>query len=129
MPTTSCRVTNTHESCLKEMNAVRKELWEKIYTNLVNMNILTGLIYKTFPTETIDKIEYDFNNNSIKMVTNKILPTIHINSYMLNAVSQFVNILYNNKTITQNQHEVCRKRLAMLYNVTLNNNCNIEIKL
>lgn len=112
-----------------QLNDVRKLLWESIYTNFSNMNLLMNHIKNNFMPNTID-IEFDFINMSITLKSKgRPLEKEETKQRLSNAYKKFVNDMYLKGTINNYEYNLCTPIIENLFFITLDHNNTIKVHL
>lgn len=121
--------SNIRVSKISDINKIRKELWESIYSNFDNLNDLSSCIYKTFGKDVIDNIDFNFNELSINFNLLRPISNVELNATMTVAYSKFIDNLYYKNKIDDNKYRICSSRPDMLFIITLNTEQSATIKL
>ena len=78
-------------SGVDQINSIRKLLWESIYTNFSNMQSLSNSINENFHPDSLDTVDFDFNDMSIYLKSrNGRFDYNEANLSMVNAYKGFV---------------------------------------
>lgn len=123
--------TNIRNSSLSDINNIRKQLWESVYSKFENINKLIGYVKENFPYHSIENLSFNFETMSIELEFDKscIFTNIEINVYMTRAFISFINDLKKNNTLTDREYNMCIKKPDMLFLITLNTTNCAYIKL
>ena len=122
------------QSHVTDINDIKRYLWTHIYNNQIYVDMLCQYVTMAFDNYSTDMMvvsSFDNSNMSIKVNNeNKIVvQTLVINALLLTAFTSFVDYLRSNLEINDKEYDICRSRVSMLYNVVLNTEQEIIIKL
>lgn len=108
------------DSGIQSINKIRKDLWESIYSNFNNLNSLATHIRERFGTGTITNLDFNFQEMTISIETDRPLSNIEINATMTMAYKDFIEDMYmNNKSvINKENYNLCMKHSDMLFLLT-----------
>lgn len=120
-------------SKIPDINRIRKELWESIYSSFGNLKILTNHITNTFNEafgfDVIDNLNFDFNEMSISINLLRPISTVKLNAVMSVAYSRFIKDMYINNKLSEDECNICLSRPDMLFILILNTEKTATIKL
>jgi hypothetical protein len=120
-----CPNATLHTSTIEKMNEVRKQLWTKVYKNPQDTLYLLELLKQNFRDCGVS-----IDNMVISIYySEKIYSNSEIECKMWVIMSTFIKILHTNLSIDESMKDICLSNPSLLYNVTLNNNGIIMIKL
>lgn len=122
------------QSHVTDINDIKRYLWTHIYNNQIYVDMLCQYVTMAFDNYSTDMMvvsSFDSSNMSIKVNNeNKIVvQTLVVNALLLTAFTSFVDYLRSNLEINDKEYDICRSRVSMLYNVVLNTEQEIIIKL
>lgn len=122
------------QSHVTDINDIKKYLWSHIYNNQIYVDMLCQYVTMAFDNYSTDMMvvsSFDSSSMSIKVNNeNKIVvQTLVVNALLLTAFTSFVDYLRSNLEINDKEYDICRSRVSMLYNVVLNTEQEIIIKL
>ena len=122
------------QSHVTDINDIKRYLWTHIYNNQIYVDMLCQYVTMAFDNYSTDMMvvsSFDSSNMSIKVNNeNKIVvQTLVVNALLLTAFTSFVDYLRSNLEINDKEYDICRSRVGMLYNVVLNTEQEIIIKL
>lgn len=122
------------QSHVTDINDIKKYLWEHIYNNQIYIDMLCQYITMAFDNYSTDMMvvsTFDSTNMAIKVNNeNKVVvQTLVVNAILLTAFTSFIDYLRSNMEINDKEYDTCRGRVSMLYNVILNTEQEIIIKL
>lgn len=120
-------------SKIPDINRIRKELWESIYSSFSNLKILTNHITDTFSEafgfDVIDNLNFDFNEMTISLNLLRPISNVKLNAVMSVAYSRFIKDMYINNKLAEDEYNICLSRPDMLFILTLNTEKTATIKL
>lgn len=122
------------QSHVTDINDIKKYLWSHIYNNQIYVDMLCQYVTMAFDNYSTDMMvvsSFDSSNMSIKVNNeNKVvMQTLVVNALLLTAFTSFIDYLRSNLEINDKEYDICRSRVSMLYNVVLNTEQEIIIKL
>lgn len=121
---------NLHVSKVNDLNDVRRKLWDTAYSNIVIMNEVSKIITNCIGSENIDTLSYDMANYTITIITTRIMSNVEVTARFNVIFDNIVDILYKKHyALTNKEYEVCKSRVSLLYNLILNSNNTLIIKL
>lgn len=108
------------ESGIQNINKIRKDLWESIYSNFNNLNSLATHIRERFGVGTITNLDFNFQEMTISIETVRPLSNIEINATMTMAYKDFIEDMYahNKSIINKDNYDLCMKHSDMLFLLT-----------
>lgn len=108
------------DSGIQSINKIRKDLWESIYSNFNNLNSLATHIRERFGTGTITNLDFNFQEMTISIETDRPLSNIEINATMTMAYKDFIEDMYmhNKSVINKENYDLCMKHSDMLFLLT-----------
>lgn len=115
-------------SGVDQINNIRRNLWESIYSNFSNMNSLTNHISNNFID--IDTVDFDFNEMSIS-IKSKDCPFEYdkAKSAITNAYKGFINDMFIKGSLNDSNYNKCINMIDNLFFITFNDHHNIKIHL
>ena len=117
-------------SGVDQINSIRKLLWESIYTNFSNMQSLSNSINENFHPDSLDTVDFDFNDMSIYLKSrNKGFDYNEANLSMVNAYKGFVKDMYNKGKCNKDVYNLCINNIDNLFFITFNNDNNMKVHL
>ena len=117
-------------SGVDQINSIRKLLWESIYTNFSNMQSLSNSINENFHPDSLDTVDFDFNDMSIYLKSrNKGFDYNEANLSMVNAYKGFVKDMYNKGKFNKDVYNFCINNIDNLFFITFNNDNNMKVHL
>ena len=89
------------------------------------------MAFDNYSTDMMVVSSFDSSSMSIKVNNeNKVvMQTLVVNALLLTAFTSFIDYLRSNLEINDKEYDICRGRVSMLYNVVLNTEQEIIIKL
>ena len=122
------------QSHVTDINDIKKYLWSHIYNNQIYIDMLCQYVTMAFDNYSTDMMvvsSFDSSSMSIKVNNeNKVvMQTLVVNALLLTAFTSFIDYLRSNLEINDKEYDICRSRVSMLYNVVLNTEQEIIIKL
>lgn len=117
-------------SGVDQINSIRKLLWESIYTNFSNMQSLSNSINENFHPDSLDTVDFDFNDMSIYLKSrNGRFDYNEANLSMVNAYKGFVKDMYNKGKFNKDVYNFCINNIDNLFFITFNNDNNMKVHL
>ena len=117
-------------SGVDQINSIRKLLWESIYTNFSNMQSLSNSINENFHPDSLDTVDFDFNDMSIYLKSrNGRFDYNEANLSMINAYKGFVKDMYNKGKFNKDVYNFCINNIDNLFFITFNNDNNMKVHL
>ena len=117
-------------SGVDQINSIRKLLWESIYTNFSNMQSLSNSINENFYPDSLDTVDFDFNDMSIYLKSrNGRFDYNEANLSMVNAYKGFVKDMYNKGKFNKDVYNFCINNIDNLFFITFNNDNNMKVHL
>lgn len=117
-------------SGVDQINSIRKLLWESIYTNFSNMQSLSNSINESFHPDSLDTVDFDFNDMSIYLKSkDRGFNYNEANLNMINAYKGFVKDMYNKGKFNKDIYNLCINNIDNLFFITFNNDNNMKVHL
>lgn len=117
-------------SGVDQINSIRKLLWESIYTNFSNMQSLSNSINENFHPDSLDTVDFDFNDMSIYLKSkDRGFNYNEANLSMVNAYKGFVKDMYNKGKFNKDVYNFCINNIDNLFFITFNNDNNMKVHL
>ena len=117
-------------SGVDQINSIRKLLWESIYTNFSNMQSLSNSINESFHPDSLDTVDFDFNDMSIYLKSkDRGFNYNEANLNMINAYKGFVKDMHNKGKFDKDVYNLCINNIDNLFFITFNNDNNIKVHL
>ena len=77
----------------------------------------------------MNNISYDDNRDCLILTTDRVVSSVSLSLLFMGIMLEYLDYLRNNNVITSDEYMIGSKRINMLYDITLNTDTTIEIKL
>ena len=77
----------------------------------------------------MNNISYDDNRDCLILTTDRVVSSVSLSLLFMGIMLEYLDYLRNNNVITSDEYMIGAKRVNMLYDITLNTDTTIEIKL
>lgn len=120
-------MANIHSSQLDTMNQVRQELWNSVYNKYITLQYFIDQFRRVFGDDIV--INFDLVNMSFSIKTNgEPESNVVINSKLLDCYKTAINNLHIDDKISHDLYYKCIQNPNLLYNLDLNHNNFIIVK-
>ena len=129
--------TTIRQSYVNDINKIKKKLWESTYSDFASVDKLKYCITAeinrygniTFNKDILQEITFDMNNMLIELVLTDIISNIALNTIFSEAFCNYIVWIYNKGELDVNEYNICKSRITMMFNLMLNTESRIVIKL
>lgn len=129
--------TTIRTSGINDINTIRKKLWETTYSNFVSVDMLKCFINNglnqygnnTLGKNILQEISFDMDNMQIELVLSDIVSNVALNSILSESFCNYIDWMYERKSLNENEYNICKSRTSMLFNIMLNTDTKAVIKL
>lgn len=118
---------DNHDSCLEEINHIKILIHQSLYNGGPFLDALFESVHRHLPS--INNISYDDNRDCLVLTTDRVVPSVSLSLLFMGIMLEYLDYLRNNNVITSDEYMVGVKRINMFYDITLNTDTTIEIKL
>lgn len=118
---------DNHDSYIEEINHIKIRIHQSLYNGGPFLDNLLESVHRHLPS--MNNISYDDNRDCLILTTDRVVSSISLSLLFMGIMLEYLDYLRNNNVITSDEYTIGAKRVNMLYDITLNTDTTIEIKL
>ena len=129
--------TTMRPSCVNDINEIRRKLWQSTYSEYGSIDMLKCYINteinrysnSTLGRDIVQEISFDINSMQVELVLTDIVSNVVLNTILSEAFYNYIDWAYGKGLLTIDEYSMCKSRTTMLFNLMLNTESKIVIKL
>ena len=118
---------DNHDSYIEEINHIKIKIHQSLYNGGPFLDTLFESVHRHLPSMNI--IFYDDSRDCLILTTDSVISSVSLSLLFMGIMLEYLDYLRNNNIITSDEYMIGSKRVNMLYDITLNTDTTIEIKL
>lgn len=118
---------DNHDSYIEEINHIKIRIHQSLYNGGHFLDKLFESVHRHLPS--MNNISYDDNRDCLILTTDRVVSSVSLSLLFMGIMLEYLDYLRNNNVITSDEYMIGSKRVNMLYDITLNTDTTIEIKL
>ena len=118
---------DNHDSSIAEINHIKIRIHQSLYNGGPFLDNLLKSVHRHLPS--MNNISYDDNRDCLILTTDRVVSSVSLSLLFMGIMLEYLDYLRNNNVITSDEYMIGSKRVNMLYDITLNTDTTIEIKL